>query len=105
MVYREIREGDDPNKGRFGGCCNRRGCMVKHSEVTPVTWYNHGTGSYYCPRCARLLNGSNVLDHTMQTYYGSHAICSLSTPEQVMTGPNNHGQSVTDLHRSDHEIV
>ena len=95
MVYREMREGDNPNKGRFHGCCNRRGCMQEHHPESPIQYYNIGTGSYYCRRCAHSLNEVNQT--TTMKLYGSHQVCFEYEPKQVVTSNWSMGQTLKDL--------
>lgn len=65
LRYREIREGDSPDKGSHGGSCNTRACMKPKSAF----WYNECTDSYYCGRCADNLNEANYSS-------AGHAICT-----------------------------
>lgn len=56
LRYRDIREGDNPDKGSHGGSCNTRACMRPNSAYH----YNECTDSYYCRRCAENLNRANA---------------------------------------------
>lgn len=53
--YREILEGDNPDKGSYKGSCNRRQCMLPFS----AEYYNSATDSYYCADCACAINEAN----------------------------------------------
>lgn len=41
-------------KGTFADECNRTACVNQSA-----TYYNRGTGKYYCRPCARLINEAN----------------------------------------------
>lgn len=97
MVYRDVRPDDNPNKGRYEGCCNTRHCLQEHNERTPVRYYNFGTGSYYCYFCAIKLNEANGNREENMKYVGTHPMVQHLSPEQVIAFGDPHGQSLADL--------
>lgn len=51
---------EDPlkaDKGLKDGSCNRRTC-----QAPGATWWNKGTGAYYCKDCARKINSACRFD-------------------------------------------
>jgi hypothetical protein len=40
-----------PRRGEYGGRCQRESCD-RHN----ATWYNKGSGKYFCDECARAYN-------------------------------------------------
>lgn len=46
-----------PDKGKYGGSCNRTACQEPNSAFC-VHRLNHG--DHYCIRCARLINEANM---------------------------------------------
>lgn len=56
---------DKPDKGRFGGSCNRTAC-----QAPGATWWNFGTQAYYCQACALMINRRHARD------FGELPICT-----------------------------
>ena len=46
---------EKPNKGLEGGACNRRSCQAE-----PALWWNHGSRSWYCDDCAKIIGDDPV---------------------------------------------
>ena len=49
---------DPKKKGQKNGHCNRMACQSPDN----VVWYNSGTGAYYCPNCAQMINNACYAD-------------------------------------------
>ena len=98
MVYRNIQEGDNLNKGRYAGCCNRRDCMQEHEQYgNPIVYYNFGTGSFYCHKCAIALNAANSNKEENIKYCGNHPMTQPLTPLEVIDLDKNYKQPLKDL--------
>lgn len=59
-----------PDKGLFGGSCNRRACQRPGAD-----WFNHSTRRYYCRSCAHTLNTDPFNARDAQEMYG-HQLCT-----------------------------
>jgi uncharacterized protein YmfQ (DUF2313 family) len=46
-----------PDKGHFGGSCNRTACQAPNA-----TWWHMDTHAYYCRKCAFMLNVMHAAD-------------------------------------------
>lgn len=64
-------------KGEYMGICNLSSCKTGDA----ATWYNYGSLSYYCPKCANRLNSDPFNQRDAMRLFG-HDLC-LEGPEKT----------------------
>jgi hypothetical protein len=62
---------DKADKGQRGGSCNRSAC-----QAPGAIFYNHGSQSYYCHKCAADLSLDRFNRADAERLYG-HALCTI----------------------------
>lgn len=73
-VKTELKKG---GKGEYNGVCNMSSC----NTGIPATWYNHGSYTYYCPKCAKRLNSDEYNKRDAQRLFG-HNLCTEGEHKQ-----------------------
>jgi hypothetical protein len=68
------RPGERPDKGLYGGSCNRFSC-----QAPGATWYNHSTQRFYCKPCALLINDYKPPGDRFLESLG-HPLCTEGPP-------------------------